>query len=69
MWNIVEENVFRNETQLYGKELETETALCNMDPTKIILENVGRNFHGNYSCQVRKKFIAGKETVYARWMN
>ena len=25
---------------------------CNMDPTKIILENVGRNFNGNYSCQV-----------------
>ena len=25
---------------------------CNMDPTRIILENVGRNFHGNYSCQV-----------------
>ena len=27
---------------------------CNMDPTKIILENVGRNFNGNYSCQVRR---------------
>ena len=29
------------------------SSLCNMDPTKIILENVGRNFNGNYSCQVR----------------
>jgi hypothetical protein len=72
---------FRNETHLYGKELETETALCNMDPTKIILENVGRNFHGNYSCQVRstihpkygncscqvrEMFIAGRKTVFAR---
>ena len=28
------------------------SSLCNMDPTKIILENVGRNFNGNYSCQV-----------------
>ena len=27
-------------------------SLCNMDPSRIILENVGRNFHGNYSCQV-----------------
>ena len=27
---------------------------CNMDPTKIILENVGRNFNGNYSCQVMR---------------
>ena len=27
---------------------------CNMNPTKIILENVGRNFNGNYSCQVMR---------------
>ena len=27
---------------------------CNMNPTKIILENVGRNFDGNYSCQVMR---------------
>ena len=41
----------RNESQHEIVD-DYQTALCNMDPTKIILENVGRNFHGNYSCQV-----------------
>ena len=39
----------------YGSDASWTAAadsLCNMDPSRIILENVGRNFHGNYSCQV-----------------
>jgi len=24
---------------------------CDIDPSKLLLESVGRNFHGNYSCE------------------
>jgi hypothetical protein len=34
--------------------LEGETR-CNVDPSKIILVNVRRSFHGNYSCQGRNR--------------
>ena len=47
--------VSRNDAS-YGADTgyaEAVDSYCNMDPTRIILENVGRNFHGNYSCQVR----------------
>ena len=47
--------VSRNDAS-YGADsgyAEAVDSYCNMDPTRIILENVGRNFHGNYSCQVR----------------
>ena len=46
--------VSRNDAS-YGADSgydEVVDSYCNMDPTRIILENVGRNFHGNYSCQV-----------------
>ena len=46
--------VSRNDAS-YGADsgyTEAVDSYCNMDPTRIILENVGRNFHGNYSCQV-----------------
>ena len=49
---------FRNDS-LYAADKDyaaSVDALCNMDPTQIILENVGRNFHGNYSCQVRGNY-------------
>ena len=50
---------FRNDS-LYAADKDyaaSVDALCNMDPTQIILENVGRNFHGNYSCQVRGNYL------------
>lgn len=28
-----------------------EDSLCEVDPSKMLLQNVGRDFHGNYSCE------------------
>ena len=28
-----------------------EEDLCDIDPSKLLLENVGRSFQGNYSCE------------------
>ena len=51
----IDQNCHVRNDESYGVDASWSSAadsLCNMDPGKIILENVGRNFHGNYSCQV-----------------
>ncbi|XP_042238894.1 titin-like [Homarus americanus] len=30
---------------------DTNSELCNIDPSKLLLENVFKDFHGNYSCE------------------
>jgi hypothetical protein len=29
----------------------TDYMFCDIDPSKLLLEDVGRSFHGNYSCE------------------
>jgi hypothetical protein len=29
----------------------TDSLFCDIDPSKLLLEDVGRSFHGNYSCE------------------
>jgi hypothetical protein len=29
----------------------TDYTFCDVDPSKLLLEDVGRSFHGNYSCE------------------
>ncbi|CAB3363001.1 Hypothetical predicted protein [Cloeon dipterum] len=31
------------------------STFCDIDPSKLLLESVGRNFHGNYSCEGRNE--------------
>lgn len=53
-FNKISPNLLRSD-ESYGVDVSWTAAadsMCNMDPSKIILENVGRNFQGNYSCQV-----------------
>jgi hypothetical protein len=35
-----------------GKDIEASD-LCDIDPSKLMLESVGRSFQGNYTCQGR----------------
>ena len=37
-------------------------AHCNVDPSKIILVNVRRSFHGNYSCSGRNRAGWGQQS-------
>ncbi|ODM99879.1 Hemicentin-1 [Orchesella cincta] len=39
-------------TPMPGREVETSD-LCDIDPSKLMLESVGRSFQGNYTCQGR----------------
>uniref|UniRef100_A0A336K1W8 CSON005257 protein n=1 Tax=Culicoides sonorensis TaxID=179676 RepID=A0A336K1W8_CULSO len=32
-------------------DVNDEDSLCEIDPSKMLLQNVGRDFHGNYSCE------------------
>lgn len=33
----------------------TVEEFCDIDPSKLLLESVGRSFHGNYSCEGRNE--------------
>ncbi|XP_018054355.1 PREDICTED: hemicentin-1 isoform X1 [Atta colombica] len=39
----------RNSTAMMSSE--ESLAFCDIDPSKLLLESVGRTFHGNYSCE------------------
>jgi len=39
----------RNSTAMTSSE--ESLAFCDIDPSKLMLESVGRTFHGNYSCE------------------
>lgn len=34
-----------------GQNATSESYLCDIDPSKLLLEEVGKSFHGNYSCE------------------
>ncbi|XP_035702985.1 uncharacterized protein LOC110843952 isoform X6 [Folsomia candida] len=38
-------------TSAPGRDVETAADLCDIDPSKLLLETVGRSFQGNYTCQ------------------
>ncbi|XP_077276394.1 neuromusculin isoform X8 [Temnothorax americanus] len=40
----------RNSTAMTTSS-EESSAFCDIDPSKLLLESVGRTFHGNYSCE------------------
>ncbi|XP_039305890.1 hemicentin-1 isoform X3 [Solenopsis invicta] len=40
----------RNSTAMTASS-EESSAFCDIDPSKLLLESVGRTFHGNYSCE------------------
>lgn len=40
----------RNSTAMTTSS-EESLAFCDIDPSKLLLESVGRTFHGNYSCE------------------
>ncbi|XP_011878933.1 PREDICTED: hemicentin-1 isoform X2 [Vollenhovia emeryi] len=40
----------RNSTAMTSSS-EESLAFCDIDPSKLLLESVGRTFHGNYSCE------------------
>ncbi|XP_071569303.1 hemicentin-1 isoform X3 [Temnothorax nylanderi] len=40
----------RNSTAMTSSS-EESSAFCDIDPSKLLLESVGRTFHGNYSCE------------------
>lgn len=40
----------RNSTAMTTSS-EEPLAFCDIDPSKLLLESVGRTFHGNYSCE------------------
>lgn len=40
----------RNSTAMTSSSEEL-SAFCDIDPSKLLLESVGRTFHGNYSCE------------------
>lgn len=42
----------RNSTAMTTPTEESLT-FCDIDPSKLLLESVGRSFHGNYSCEGR----------------
>lgn len=42
----------RNTTPVTTDEIAT---FCDIDPSKLLLEAVGRSFHGNYSCEGRNE--------------
>lgn len=44
----------RNSTALITTTEESLT-FCDIDPSKLLLEAVGRSFHGNYSCEGRNE--------------
>ncbi|XP_067209557.1 hemicentin-2 isoform X9 [Linepithema humile] len=44
----------RNSTAMTASTEESST-FCDIDPSKLLLESVGRSFHGNYSCEGRNE--------------
>lgn len=46
--------VMYSSTVMPGREVEGSD-LCDIDPSKLMLESVGRSFQGNYTCQGRNK--------------
>ncbi|XP_029660871.1 hemicentin-1 isoform X2 [Formica exsecta] len=44
----------RNSTAMTTTTEESST-FCDIDPSKLLLESVGRTFHGNYSCEGRNE--------------
>lgn len=47
-------NISMYSTQLPGRDVEGSD-LCDIDPSKLLLESVGRSFQGNYTCQGRNE--------------
>lgn len=45
----------RNSTAMTTTTEESSTGFCDIDPSKLLLESVGRTFHGNYSCEGRNE--------------
>ncbi|KMQ84554.1 hemicentin-1-like isoform 2 protein [Lasius niger] len=45
----------RNSTAAMTTAVEESSTFCDIDPSKLLLESVGRTFHGNYSCEGRNE--------------
>lgn len=48
-------NNFSYSTPMPRREVGDGSDLCDIDPSKLLLESVGRSFQGNYTCQGRNE--------------